>query len=109
MLGMSHFRDKPSFIECSILSIPYFFVVVVVYSQEPVYFVLENDGQNKAPPKEVIPADEDAPRVPKYNPVNDVPAASPAPPPVGRDIITSSAQPEAVYAEISTRSAAKLL
>ena len=72
------------------------------------YFVLENDQQNKAPTKEVIPADEDAPPVPKYNQVDDVPAASPAPPPVGGDITTSSAQPEAMYAEISTRSAAKL-
>ena len=82
------------------------------------YFVLENDGQNKAPPKEVISADKDAPPVPEYNPVDDVrtaspapppvPAASPAPPPVGGDITTSSAQPEALYAEISTRSAAKL-
>ena len=42
------------------------------------YFVLENDGPNKAPSKEVIPADEDAPPVPKYNPVDDVTAASPA-------------------------------
>ena len=53
------------------------------------YFVLENDGQNKAPSKEVIRADEDAPPVPKYNPVDDVTAANPAPPPVGRDITTS--------------------
>ena len=73
------------------------------------YFVLENDGQNKASPKEVIPADEDAPPVPKYNPVDNVTAASPAPSPVSGDITTSSAQPEAVYAEISTRSVAKLL
>ena len=82
------------------------------------YFVLENDGQNKAPTKEVIPADKDAPPVPEYKPVDDIPAASPAPPPVlvagpappavGGDITTSSAQPEAMYAEISTRSAAKL-
>ena len=72
------------------------------------YFVLENDRQNKAPTKEVIPADEDAPPVPEYNPVNDVPAASPAPPPVGGHITTSSAQPESMYAEISTRSAGKL-
>ena len=51
------------------------------------YFVLENDGQNKAPPKEVILADEDDPPVPAYKPVDDVPAASPAPPPpVGGDI-----------------------
>ena len=64
------------------------------------YFVLENDGQNKAPPKEVIPVDKDAPPVPEYNPVDDIPAASPAPPPVpaaspaplpvGGDITTSS-------------------
>ena len=60
------------------------------------YFVLENE----APPKEVIPADEDAPPVPAYKPVDDVP--------VGGDITTSSAEPEATYAEISTRSAAKL-
>ena len=73
------------------------------------YHVLENDGQNKTPLKEVIPADEDAPPVPEYNPVHDVPAASPAPPPAVRgDITTSSAQPEAMYAEINTRSAAKL-
>ena len=73
------------------------------------YFVLENDGQNKAPPKEVVPAAEDAPPVPEYNPVDKVPAASLVPPPpVGGDITTSSAQPEAMYAEISTRSAAKL-
>ena len=72
------------------------------------YFVLENDGQNKTPPKEVIPADKDAPPVPEYNPVYDVPAASPALPPVGGDITTSSAQPEAMYAEISTRSTGKL-
>ena len=73
------------------------------------YHVLENDGQNKAPPKEVILADEDAPPVPEYNPIVDIPAASPAPPPpVGGDVTTSSAQPEAMYAEISTRSAAKL-
>ena len=72
------------------------------------YFVLENDGQNKAPTKEVILADEDAPPVPEYNPVDDIPAASPSPPPVGGDITTSSAQPEAMYAEISTRSAAEL-
>ena len=71
-------------------------------------FVLENDGQNKAPTKEVIPADKDAPPVPEYNPVDDVQAANPAPPPVGGDITISSAQPEAMYAEISTRSAAKL-
>ena len=55
------------------------------------YFVLESDKQNKAPPKEVIRADEDAPPVPELNPVGDVPAASPAPPPpVGGDITTSS-------------------
>ena len=72
------------------------------------YFVLENDGQNKTPPKEVIPADKDAPPVPEYNPVNDIPVASSAPPPVGGDITTSSAQSEVMYAEISTRSAAKL-
>ena len=73
------------------------------------YFVLENDGQNMAPPKEVSPlADEDDPTVPEYKLVDDVPAASPAPPPVGGDITTSSAQPEAIYAEISTRSAAEL-
>ena len=71
------------------------------------YFVLDNDRQNKAPPKEVIPADKDATPVPEYNPVNDIPAASSAPPPVVEDI-TSSAEPEAMYAEISTRSAAKL-
>ena len=73
------------------------------------YFVLENDIQNKTPSKEVIPADEYAPPVPEYNPVVDIPAASLAPPPpVGGDISTSSAQPEAMYAEISTRSAGKL-
>ena len=73
------------------------------------YFVLENDGQNKAPSKVVIPADKDAPPVPEYNPVDDIPAASPAPPPpLGKDINTSSDQPEAMYAEISTRSAATL-
>ena len=72
------------------------------------YFVLENDVQNKAPTKEVIPADKNVPPVPEYNSVDDIPAASPAPPAVGRDITTSSAQPEAMYAEISTRSAAKL-
>ena len=81
------------------------------------YFVLENDGQNKAQTKEVIPADKDAPPVPEYNPVDDVPApnpdpppvpaASPSPPAVGGDITTSSAQSEAMYAEISTRSATK--
>ena len=72
------------------------------------YFVLENDERNKTPPKEVIPADKDAPPIPEYNPVDDIPAASPAPPPVGGNITTSSAQPEAMYAEIGTRSAAKL-
>ena len=74
------------------------------------YFVLENDGQNKAQPKEVIlAADKDVPPVPEYNPVDKVPTASSAPPPpVGGDITTSSAEPEAMYAEISTRSAAKL-
>ena len=72
------------------------------------YFVLENDGQNKTPPKEAILADKDAPLVQEYNPVDDIPAATSAPPPVGGDIITSSAQSEAMYAEISTRSAAKL-
>ena len=82
------------------------------------YFVLENDGQNKTPTKEVISVDKDALPVPEYNFVDDVPAASPAPPPVpaaspapppvSGDITTSSAQPEAMYAEISTRSAAKL-
>ena len=72
------------------------------------YIVLENDGQNKTPSKEVIPVDKDAPLVPEYNPVDDIPAASPAPHPVGGDITTSSAQPEAMYAEISTKSAAKL-
>ena len=73
------------------------------------YFVLENDGQYKAPPKEVIPADEDdPPPITQYNPAGDVPTASLAPPPVGADITTSSAQPEVIYAEISTRSAAKL-
>ena len=73
------------------------------------YFVLENDEQNKAPSKEVIPEDEDdSPSVPQYNLVGDVPAASSATPPVGADISTSLAQPESIYAEISTRSAAKL-
>ena len=72
------------------------------------YFVLENDGQKKTPPKEVIPADKDDPTVPEYNPVDVIPAASPAPHPVGGDITTSSAQSEAMYAEITTRSAAKL-
>ena len=73
------------------------------------YSVLENDGQNMAPPKEVSPlADEDAPTVPQYKPVDDVSAASPAPLPVGGNITTSLAQPEAMYAEISTRSAAEL-
>ena len=71
------------------------------------HFVLENDWQNKAPPKEVIPADKDTTPVPQYNPENDIPAASSAPPPVVGDI-TSSAEPEAMYAEISTKSAAKL-
>ena len=72
-------------------------------------FVLENDGQNKTPPKEVIPlADEDAPPVPDYKPVVDIPYTSPAPPTVGGNITTNPAQPEAMYAEISTRSAAKL-
>ena len=71
--------------------------------------VLENDGQNMAPPKEVSPlADEDASTVPEYKPVDDIPAASPATTQVGADITTSSAQPEAIYAEISTRSAAEL-
>ena len=69
--------------------------------------MLENNEQNKAPPKEVFLADKDAPPVPEYNPLDDVPAASPAPPPVVGDI-TSSVQPEAMYAEISTKSAAKL-
>ena len=46
------------------------------------YFVLENDGQNKTPTKVVIPVDKDAPPVPEYNLVDDVPASSPAPPPV---------------------------
>ena len=72
------------------------------------YFVLENNGQNKALPKEVIPADKDASPVPEYNPVDDIPAAIPAPPPPVVGDITSSAQPEAMYAEISTRSAPKL-
>ena len=71
--------------------------------------MLENDGQNNAPTKEVIPEDEDdSPSVPQYNSVGDVPAASPATPPVGGDIATSSAQPEAMYVEISTRSAPEL-
>ena len=70
------------------------------------YFVLENDGQ-KTPPKEVIPVDEDAPPVPVYNPV-DSPVASPASPLVGGEITTNSAQPEPMYAEISTRFAVKL-
>ena len=73
------------------------------------YFVLENNGQNKTPSKEVIQANEDAPPVPEYNPVENIPPASPTPTPlVGGDITTSSAEPEAMYAEISTRSAAKL-
>ena len=72
------------------------------------YFVLENDGQNKAPPKEVIPADEDTPPLPEYKPVDDIPFTSPAPSPVGGDITTSSAQPDIMYAEITTRSAVKL-
>ena len=55
------------------------------------YFVLENDGQDKTPPKEVISTDKDALPVPKYNPVDDVPATSQALPPVGRNT-TSSAQ-----------------
>ena len=72
------------------------------------YFVLENDGQNKAPTKEVIAADKDAPPVPEYNPIDNIPAASPAPPPVPATSPTSSAEPEAMYAEISSRSAPKL-
>ena len=38
--------------------------------------------------------------LPKYNPVDDVPAPSLAVPPVGRNT-TSSAQPEAMYAEFT--------
>ena len=68
------------------------------------YSVLENNWQNKTPPMEVIPADKEAPPVPD-NPVDDVPATNPASPPVGGNITTNSAQPEAMYAEISTRSA----
>ena len=48
-------------------------------------------------------ADEDA-----HNLSCCPPAASPAPPPVSGDITTSSAQPAAMCAEISTRSAAIL-
>ena len=70
------------------------------------YFVMEKDGQNKTPLK-FIPADKGAPPVPVYNLVDGVPAASPAPYPVDGNT-TSSAQPEAMYAEISTWSAGKL-
>ena len=43
-----------------------------------------------------------------YFGLDDVPATRPAPPPVGGDITISSGQPEAIYAEISIRSAAEL-
>ena len=35
------------------------------------YLVLENDGQKKTPPKEIIPADKDAPPVPDNKPVGE--------------------------------------
>ena len=35
------------------------------------YLVLENDGQKKTPPKEIIPAEKDAPPVPDYKPVGE--------------------------------------
>ena len=63
------------------------------------------DRTNMTPPKEVIPADVP---VPEYIPVDGVPTASPVPSPVGGDISTRLAQPEAMYAEISTRSTGKL-
>ena len=63
--------------------------------------IVEN-GQYKVPTDQIIPADEDILRVLDCVILVAFPAASPAPLPVGGDITSSSAQPEAMYAEIRT-------
>ena len=56
---------------------------------------MEN-GQYKVPTEQIIPADEDVDCIILVA----IPAASPAPLPVGGDITTCSAPPEAMYSEI---------
>ena len=62
------------------------------------YFV--ENGKYKVPIEEIIPADEDVLPVLDCVILVAIPATNPVPLPVGGDITTSSAQPEAMYAEI---------
>ena len=62
------------------------------------YFV--ENGKYKVPTEQIILADEDVLPVLDSVILVAIPAASPAPLPVGGDITTCSAPPEALYSEI---------